>query len=181
MRKLFKYFLVFALCLGLSHQIKGQNSTLVDTGDILLIALPSGVLATTLIMGDTKGSWQFAKGLILTEAVTYGLKITVNKPRPDRSDENSFPSGHTSTVFHSASFIHRRYGVTYSIPVYALAGFTAITRIYGEKHDGLDILAGALIGIGSTYLFTTPYQQEHMELTFNGGSGNYLVGFKYKF
>ncbi|GAL64570.1 membrane-associated phospholipid phosphatase [Algibacter lectus] len=38
-----------------------------------------------------------------------------------------------------------------------------------------------MVGIGSTYLFTTPYQKEHYELTFSGGDGNYLLGFKYKF
>jgi len=42
-------------------------------------------------------------------------------------------------------------------------------------------LAGAVIGVGSSYLFTTSYQQEHMELTFNNSDGNYLIGFRYKF
>lgn len=179
--KINAFLLGLLLCLSLNFQLNAQNTTITDTGDILLYALPAATLATTFIIGDTKGSWQFTKGLLLTEAVTYGLKAVINKPRPDYSNQNSFPSGHTSTVFHSASFIHQRYGVTYSIPAYALASFTAISRIYGEKHDGLDVLAGAIVGIGSSYLFTTPYQQEHMELTFNGGKGNYLLGFKYKF
>jgi membrane-associated phospholipid phosphatase len=169
------------LFLSLSFQLNAQNNTITDTGDIFLFALPAATLATTFIVGDTKGSWQFTKGFLLTEAVTYGLKLAVNKQRPDRSNQNSFPSGHTSTAFHSASFIHKRYGFTYSLPVYALAGFTAFSRIYGEKHDGWDVLAGALIGIGSNYLFTTPYQREHMELSYNGGNGTYSLGFKYKF
>ena len=97
------------------------------------------------------------------------------------SNNDSFPSGHTSTTFQSASFIHKRYGFKYSIPAYALAGFTAFSRINADKHDGWDILAGAVIGIGSSYLFTTEYQKEHMELTFNSQEGTYLLGFKYKY
>ena len=172
---------VLAICLIVGFQAKAQNNNLEKAGDVVLFALPAATLATSLIVGDTKGSWQFAKGLLLTEGVTYGLKLLVNKPRPDLSDKNSFPSGHTSTTFHSASFIHRRYGITYAIPAYALASFTGLTRIYAEKHHGFDVLVGAVIGIGSTYLFTTPYQQEHMQLTFSSGDENYLMGFKFKF
>jgi len=163
-----------------SLPITGQNKTIETSGDVILIALPVATLATTLIVDDFQGSWQFTKGLILTEAVTYGLKIAINKPRPDGSNENSFPSGHTSTTFHSASFIHQRYGFNYSIPAYALAGFTAFSRIEADKHDGWDVLVGAIIGIGSTYLFTSEYQREHMELTFNSFNGNYLLGFNFK-
>jgi membrane-associated phospholipid phosphatase len=97
------------------------------------------------------------------------------------SNNHSFPSGHTSTVFQGASFIHRRYGFKYSIPAYAIAGFTAFSRVYADKHGGFEIHAGAIIGIGSTYLFTTLFQQEHMEFTFNSYDRNYLLGFIYKF
>jgi hypothetical protein len=37
-------------------------------------------------------------------------------------------------------------------------------------------LTGAAIGIGSAYLFTTPYQKEHMELTFSSWEDNYALG-----
>ncbi|MGB5417813.1 phosphatase PAP2 family protein [Algibacter sp.] len=158
-----------------------QNNTVETTGDILLFALPVATLASTFIINDTKGSWQFTKGLLVTEAVTFGLKASIIKKRPDLSNNNSFPSGHTSTTFQSASFIHIRYGFKYSIPVYALAGFTAFSRIDADKHDGWDILAGAIIGIGSSYIFTSEYQKEHMELTFNSQEDNYLIGINYKF
>lgn len=150
-------------------------------GDVILIALPLATFGTTLIKSDKEGAWQFTKGFLLTEAVTFGLKVSINKPRPDMSNDNAFPSGHTSTVFHSAGFIHRRYGFKYSIPAYALAGFTAASRIDSKKHDILDVLAGAAIGLGSNLLFTTEYQQEHMELTYSNYEGNHLIGFTYKF
>ncbi|WP_047544915.1 phosphatase PAP2 family protein [Psychroserpens sp. Hel_I_66] len=160
---------------------KPQIGTTQKVGDVLLIALPAATLGTSFIIGDEKGAWQFTKGLLLTTGVTYGLKYSVNKPRPDMSNDNSFPSGHTSTVFHSAGFIHMRYGFKYSIPAYALAGFTAASRIDSKKHDILDVLAGAAIGLGSNLLFTSEYQQEHMALTFSSDQQGYMLGFSYKF
>ncbi len=158
-----------------------QKKALETSGDVILFTLPVATLTTTFIVGDGDGSWQFIKGLLLNEAMTYGLKLTVNKTRPDGSNENSFPSGHTSTTFQSASFVHFRYGFKYSIPAYALAGFTAFTRLKSNKHDGWDVIAGAIIGVGSSYLFTTPYLQEHMELTYSGSNGDHLIGFTFTF
>ena len=172
-------FLLVLLC-SFSN-LSAQNKTVEGVGDIILFVLPATTLATTFIIDDTKGSWQFTKAFLLTEAVTYGLKFSIDKKRPDMSNNNSFPSGHTSTTFQSASFIHRRYGFKYSIPAYALAGFTAFSRIDAKKHDGWDIFVGAVIGIGSSYLFTTEYQKEHMELTFSSQESSYLLGFNYKF
>ena len=158
-----------------------QHGTTQKIGDVILFALPAATLGTSIVLEDYKGTWQFTKGLLLTEAITYGLKLSINKQRPDNSNDNSFPSGHTSTVFQSAGFIHRRYGFTYSIPSYLLAGFTAASRIDSKKHDILDVLAGAAIGLGSNLLFTTPYQQEHMELGLISGEGNYMLSFTYYF
>ena len=140
---------VLTIFLIISFIAKSQNTTLVDAGDILLYAIPAATLASTFIVGDTKGSWEFTKGLVLTEGITFGLKALVHKSRPDKSNRNSFPSAHTSTSFHSAAFIHRRYGVIYAIPAYALAGITGLTRIYGERHDGFDILIGAVLELAA--------------------------------
>lgn len=157
------------------------TSTTQNIGDVLIFALPISTIGATYIIGDKKGAWQFTKGLIITSVVTYGLKLSINKERPDMSNNNSFPSGHTSTTFHSAGFIHSRYGFKYSIPAYLLAGFTASSRIDSKKHDIYDVLAGAAIGLGSNLLFTTAYQKKHLELTFNSNEGDYLLGFSYRF
>lgn len=133
---------------------------------------------------DKKGFWQLTKSYGTTVALTYALKYAIDKPRPDgKTDGKAFPSGHTSVAFSGASFLQRRYGWEYGIPAYLVASAVAYSRLEGinDRHDGWDILGGALVGIGSTYLFTTPYQREHYELTFNSGNGNYLLGFKYKF
>lgn len=177
LKKIWVITLVF-LCLQTTFS---QDETVKTSGDVLVFTLPAITLGATLIKGDTKGTWQFAKGFLVNGALTFGLKSMIAKERPNMENNDSFPSGHTSVTFQSASFIQKRYGWKYGIPAYILASYTGFSRINSKKHDIYDVLAGAAIGIGSTYLFTTPYQQEHMELTFNAGDGNYLLGFKYKF
>ncbi len=179
--------MVFGLCSVLCslHITKSygqeKDRTIETIGDIFLLTLPATALGTTLIKEDKKGTWQFTKGMLLSGAITYGLKKLIHKERPDKSGFNSFPSGHTSVTFQSASFIQRRYGWKYGIPAYLLAGFTGYSRIQADKHFFVDVLAGAAIGIGSTYLFTTPYQKEHLELTFSSDREAFLVGIAFKF
>lgn len=172
-------FLLF-LCIAASKSF-GQNRGIETTGDIFLFALPAAALTSSLIAKDYKGTLQFTKGALLNQVVTIGLKYAVDKERPFNNGNRAFPSGHTSTTFQSAAFIQKRYGWKYGIPAYALAGFTGYSRMEAQRHDGWDVLAGAAIGIGSAYLFTTPYQQEHFELSFENGDGSYALGMVYKF
>ncbi len=159
----------------------GQSKAIQTTGDVLLFTLPATALTSSLVIGDYEGTWQFTKGALLNQAVTIGLKYATNKKRPYNNGDRAFPSGHTSTTFQSAAFIQKRYGWEYGIPAYALAGFTGYSRINAQKHDGWDVLAGAVVGIGSAYLFTTPYQKEHMELTFANDSDSFVLGLNYRF
>ena len=155
-----------------------------DTGDVIQFALPATALLATFLEDNKKGSWQFVKAFGTNLALTYALKYAINKPRPEgATDGLAFPSGHTSVAFQSASFIQRRYGWEYGIPAYALAGFVAYSRIEGlnERHDGWDVLGGIIVGIGSTYLFTTAYQKDHFELSFSSEHNAFQVGLTFKF
>tara|TARA_R110000868_G_scaffold153120_1_gene378444 strand:- start:1298 stop:1861 length:564 start_codon:yes stop_codon:yes gene_type:complete len=161
-----------------------REKTIQDIGDIAQFAPVFTSLAVIFIKKDKKGFWQFAKSFGTTLGLTYALKYTIKKPRPDgAADGNAFPSGHTAAAFSGASFLQRRYGWEYGIPAYAVAGFVAYSRLEGlnDRHDGWDVLAGIVVGVGSTYLFTTPYQKEHYELSFKSSNGEYLLGLNYKF
>jgi membrane-associated phospholipid phosphatase len=176
-----KYLVAFIMCYFVMF-VNGQNKTLETSGDVLFVALPTTAVITTFLNKDNKGRKEFAKGFVTNIAITLALKEIVKKPRPDLSDTKSFPSGHTSTAFQSASFLQKRYGWKYGVPAYLLAGFTGFTRINADKHDGWDVLVGAAIGIGSTYIFTTPYQQKHMKLTYSSNNKNqHLIGYAFIF
>ena len=186
LRKLIIIFFCSFVFLAPDHSsaqlLDPDNEPTESAGDIILVALPASSFATTLILGDKEGTWQFAKSFALNAVVTVALKYGINKKRPLDGGYQAFPSGHTSITFQAASFVHRRYGFKYSIPGYLLAGYTAWSRVHATRHDGWDILAGAAVGIGSSFIFTDPYQQENMELTFGSGEdGAFLLGFSYKF
>jgi len=161
-----------------------REAAIQDIGDYAQHAPAITALITMLAKKDQKGFWQFAKSYGTTLGATYILKYAINKPRPDgATDGHAFPSGHTAVAFSGASFLQRRYGWEYGIPAYAIAGFVAYSRLEGlnDRHDGWDVLGGILVGIGSTYLFTTPQQRDHYELSFKSGQGDYLLGIIYKF
>lgn len=155
-----------------------------DTGDVLQLALPITAGIMTLAKKDYQGTKKLALSYGTTLAVTYSLKYLTKKARPEeRNRYDSFPSGHTSSAFSGASFIQRRYGWKYGAPAYVLATLVGVSRTEAPDgyHDGWDVVAGAAVGIASTYLFTKPYQKEHLDLGFSVGNDTYVLTFKYKF
>jgi len=155
-----------------------------DTGDILQLALPITAGLMTLVHKDYEGTKKLAYSYGTTLALTYSLKYLTKKKRPEgRDGYDSFPSGHTSSAFSGASFIQRRYGWKYGTYAYILATLVAVSRTEAPDgfHDGWDVIAGAAVGIGSTYLFTKPYQKEHFNLGFLKGNDMYALTFTYKF
>lgn len=183
-RIFFIVFLSFLLSLPSNTQaqlIEPKSQAVESSGDIILIALPASAALTSVLMKDRSGFVQFTKGFVLNLAITGGLKYAINKRRPFHGGGQAFPSGHTSITFQAASYFHRRYGLKYGIPAYALAAWTGYSRINATRHDGYDVLAGAVVGIGSSLIFTKPYQQKNMQLTFTSSDDQYLLGFVYKF
>ncbi len=130
-------------------------------GDIIQVLIPATAFSATFFQDDEEGRMQFYKSFFTNLGTTYALKYAVNKPRPENHGDYSFPSGHTSAAFQGATFIHLRYGLEYSIPAYLGASFVGWSRVEGEsdKHDAIDVLAGAAVGIFSAYFFTDPYEK----------------------
>lgn len=90
-----------------------------------------------------------------------GLKVLTGRARPDvgegphrfrppglSSAYRSFPSGHTISAFTVAAFLSERYRrQELSWVLYTLASFTAIQRIYADRHWLSDVFFGAVSGI----------------------------------
>ena len=153
---------IFALSFAIYFiSISYGYSTERKIGDILQLALPVTALTSTYYMNDFDGFKSFVKSYFTTVSMTYLLKEGVHKRRPDGSDYLSFPSGHTSSAFAGASFIHFRYGLKYSIPLYLLASFTGYSRVESKKHYTEDVIAGAGLAIFSSWYFTTSYSKKY--------------------
>ena len=80
-------------------------------------------------------------------ALTNIGKYTFKEKRPDSGARNSFPSGHTATVFTGAELMREEYGLGIGIGAYAVATGVAFLRLYNGRHWFNDVLAGAGVGI----------------------------------
>jgi len=102
---------------------------------------------------------------ILAYSIGYVLKEGIRRERPyealtdvqtnhlDSADPYSFPSGHATGSFALATLLTLRYPKPeVYIPAFAWAGLVGYGRIYFGLHYPSDVLAGALIGVGSAYL-----------------------------
>jgi membrane-associated phospholipid phosphatase len=147
---------VWLVLLQPSNPVKAASG-IETAGDVLLYALPTAGAGLTLAYRDGQGALEFGESLALTAGVTYGLKYAVDERRPN-GGRYSFPSGHASFSFSSAEFMRKRYGWEYGIPAYALASFVAYSRVESGQHYAHDVIAGASIGIVSSYIFTRPYK-----------------------
>ncbi len=92
---------------------------------------------------------------IATLGVTELLKQTFNEERPDKSDNQSFPSGHTSIAFATATVLYYEYKESNKFLAFsgvAFATTTAVFRVLNNKHFTSDVLVGAGVGIAITQL-----------------------------
>lgn len=86
--------------------------------------------------------------LLSVSAITYILKPTIGRERPNGRSNLSFPSGHTSFTFGIAEVIRTLYGQRPGALFYLMALNTGISRIHDNKHYLSDVVAGAGLGIG---------------------------------
>jgi membrane-associated phospholipid phosphatase len=92
----------------------------------------------------------FATGNITAIGLTNVLKNAVKGKRPDNSTNDSFPSGHTSVAFATATYFAWEYKekVPWSPALfYGLASVVGLGRIANNRHYLSDVLFGAGLGI----------------------------------
>ena len=108
---------------------------------------PAHSLKERLVIGAT--------AYALTAIFVNATKYTVRQLRPDNTSHNSFPSGHTATVFTGVEILYqeyKHYDPWIGIGGYAVAAGVGLLRIYNNRHWASDVVAGAGIGILSATL-----------------------------
>jgi membrane-associated phospholipid phosphatase len=129
-----------------------------------------GLPLTYLVLGGlNKNKAQFnlgwKTGITIASAMTIStiLKYVINRPRPYEKYDDiqalssdftpSFPSGHTTSAFCTATTLSLLYPKWYVIvPSYAWASMVAYSRLHMGMHYPLDVLGGVIIGMGTSYL-----------------------------
>ncbi len=136
------------------------------------LGLPTGLLVTGLVTKNKKMVWNSAEmysSAIFNGLITTGVKFAFRRDRPfvtypndivkhTKAGSLSFPSGHTSMAFATATAISLEYPKWYIIaPAYLWASSVGYSRMYLGVHYPTDVLAGAIIGsatsLGTHYLF----------------------------
>ena len=112
----------------------------------------AGALATYSI-GRVTGNRRVAsvggdliRAQLLAQTLTAGIKLSARRHRPD-GGEFSFPSGHSSVTFATATVLQRNFGWKAGVPAYALASYVAASRVQMKRHFLSDVAFGAAIGI----------------------------------
>jgi hypothetical protein len=133
-----------------------------DLKDILEAeAIVTAILTPSGKEADRWGSSKLKGGLIelaafgATVGVTDITKDITDRQRPDKSNDNSFPSGHASRAFSAATLSNRnlkyiemndtiRTGLQITNTV--MASGVAWARVEGQRHYPSDVLFGAALG-----------------------------------
>jgi hypothetical protein len=101
---------------------------------------------------------------VMGEVLTFALKQATRRSRPEGTGF-SFPSGHTTVAFASATVFQRHFGWKVGVPAYAVATYVAASRVEQKHHYLSDVAFGAALGIaigrtvpigGGNHLMVTP-------------------------
>lgn len=124
---------------------------------------------------------QVGTGVVATVGLTQILKASVSEMRPDRESNNAFPSRHTSFAFAGATILANElywHSPWWVLGSHALATGVGFQRVMSERHYPGDVLAGAVLGIGSMELgywignLIYPSQRRHLPYADNQQCGS---------
>ena len=120
-----------------------------NIGDLLGSGLASVAIvgAQYLCDEDSKNWKDHSRALIWETGIVQVMKFSFGKQRPGNSDHyQSFPSGHTSTAFATATALTYAYGWKAAALAYPLAVFVAAARLSDDAHWASDVVGGAFLG-----------------------------------
>ena len=150
-----------------NRSLDGGMKFITNSSEPLSLVLTAGILAKGYLSKNreykNKG-WEMAASGATAFVLAQGMKIIINRSRPivkypfidayDRSlTQHSFPSGHTTAAFNTATTLSLEFKKWYIVvPAYLWAATVGYSRLHLGVHYPSDVLAGAITGAGSAYL-----------------------------
>lgn len=153
-----------------AHRTVGMTKLMLvisDASKFVNIGVPTGLFVAGTIRHD-KDMQQNALYIFSSTATTiiftFAIKRLVKRPRPFLAHinfhavyqpaEHSFPSGHTSTAFGTATALSMAYSKWYVVaPSLLWASSVGYSRMYLGVHYPTDVAAGAALGAGTAFGF----------------------------
>jgi membrane-associated phospholipid phosphatase len=146
---LFMRLFIFIIAICAPQFSFAKSKTIQDMGDLFRYASPIAAGIGSLYADDYKGVGQLFLSVFITQGISELSKKAFPKKRPDWEHgcpKNSFPSGHVASTFSAASYLRIRYDEPkYYIPAYAIAAFTAYSRVQARRHHVVDVLAATVV------------------------------------
>ena len=145
------------------------------------LGIPTGLFIYGKVKKNPEMLWNsfesFSNQLINGVATTL-LKTSIDRTRPfvtypddihkhSVAGSKSYPSGHTSMAFSAATSISLQYPKWYVIaPAFIYASGVGYSRMYLGVHYPTDVLAGAVLGAGSSFVthYTFKFIKKRWEL-----------------
>jgi len=146
--------------------LDGTFRTISTSVSPISIGAPILIFGTGLIEKDPElkqKGLMIGESFLVTTVFATGLKHAVNRARPfetypeiqklSAGGSSSFPSGHTSDAFSTATSLSLEFPKWYVIaPSYTYAALVGYSRMHLGVHYPSDVLAGAVVGAGSAFL-----------------------------
>jgi len=143
--------------------IFGSPAEALEASDELRTATHLAMIGTALVTPSEDAPWHSKwgrlaiehAGVLVDSQATQVLKRATRRERPNRADDGSFPSTHSSMAFSYATFASEDLNsiqmpqllrMSLKVGFTTLAAGTAWARVEGGVHYPSDVLAGAALG-----------------------------------
>lgn len=149
-----------------NQSLDGTMKFLSDTDAYISLGTPAVIYTIGLLEKNQnikKQGIYIGETIMVSTFITIATKYTIKRDRPfvtypflDKQSDGgnyTFPSGHTSVAFATATAISIANPKWYIIaPSFVWAGAVGYSRMHLGVHYPSDVLAGAIVGSGSAYL-----------------------------
>jgi membrane-associated phospholipid phosphatase len=149
--------------------------------------IQAGAATGTYFAGRITGNARVARlgadlvhAQVLSQAVVQAGKLAAHRFRPDGSNRQSMPSGHTASAFATAGVLQQHFGWKVGAPAYAFAAYVGVSRIEADKHYLSDVVLGAGIGLLASRTVALPIGKHAFEMSVAPTPGGAAVTFSPK-